>query len=195
MKDGSRPLSWERSHRWSAFLLMGSGYGDATQIRPGSEGSRKLYTITHDYMTYEKRLTNLIWVWNVKDITPTTTILTTTLVYSSYYPGDKYVDIVSLDPWNHGFTPENYSATLIVANDKPIAIGETDKLPSPTVLAAQPRWTWFLGWVELVKASNTVTEIREIYNGPRVVNRGDIILEGLGNVCIWLPVILHQVTN
>lgn len=163
--------------------------------RPGSEGSRKLYQITHDYMENTKGLTNLIWVWNVKDITPTTTILTATLVYSSYYPGNEYVDVVSMDPWNYGFTTENYSATLIIAKDKPIAIGETGQLPSPNVLATQPRWTWFLGWADEVTKSNTITEIRAIYDDPRIVNRGEINLEGPGNVCVWLPVILRRVTN
>ena len=150
---------------------------------PGPDGSQKLYRITHDYMT-AKGLTNLIWVWNVKDITTTTTALLT------YYPGDSYVDVVSLDPWINGFTTENYSATLTIANGKPIAIGECGKLPSPSVLAAQPCWTWFMGWAELVKASNTITEIRAVYSDPRVVNRGCIIKS-----CIWLPVILRTVTN
>lgn len=160
--------------------------------RPGPNGSLKLYQITYDYMTNEKGLTNLIWVWNVKDVTPTTTILTTT---SAYYPGDSYVDVVSLDPWETGFTTENYNAMLTISNGKPIAIGETGTLPPPDVLAAQPRWTWILGWAELVKASNTITEIRAVYNDPRVVNRGDIVLEDFGNVCVWLPVIWHKATN
>ena len=153
--------------------------------------SPELYRITYDYMTDEKKLTNLVWVWNVKDITPTTTIEEATAIYSSYYPGDEYVDVVSLDPWNHGFTTENYSATLIIANDKPIAIGETSTLPSPTVLEEQPRWTWFLGWAELVKEYNSEDEIRAVYDDPRL-NRGDIILEDLGNICIWLPIIAAQ---
>jgi mannan endo-1,4-beta-mannosidase len=150
--------------------------------RPGPNGSRKLYQITHDYMVYTKGLTNLIWVWSIKDITPTATILlSATLVYTSYYPGDEYVDVVALDPWNHGFTAENYSATLIIAKDKPIAIGETGELPPPSVLAAQPCWTYFLGWAELVKASNTITEIRAVYNDPRVVTLRRV----------WLPLLIR----
>lgn len=159
--------------------------------RPGITGSLKLYRDTHDYMVYTQGLTNLIWVWNVKDVTPTTTILSATLAYSSYYPGDEYVDVVSLDPWNHGFTTENYSATLIIANDKkPIAIGETGKLPSPSVLAAQPCWTWFLGWAEEVSVSNTITEIRAVYTDTRVLNRGEMEWEGPGSICVWLPLII-----
>jgi mannan endo-1,4-beta-mannosidase len=105
----------------------------------------------------------------------------------AYYPGDSYVDVVSLDPWINGFTMENYSATLSIANGKPIAIGECGELPSPSVLAAQPCWAWFLGWAELVKESNSEDEIRAVYNDPRVVNRGCIM-----KCCIWLPVILKS---
>ena len=36
--------------------------------RPGSSGSRRLYQITHDYLVGVKGLTNLVWVWNVKDV-------------------------------------------------------------------------------------------------------------------------------
>ena len=182
LKDNGGEVLWRPLHEMNADWCWWCG-------RTGPTGSLKLYQITHDYMVYTKGLTNLIWVWNVKDVTPTTTVLTATLEYSSYYPGDRYVDVVSIDPWNYGFTPENYSATLNIAKGKPIAIGESDKLPSPTVLAAQPGWTWFLGWAELVKASNTITEIRAVYNDCRVVNRGLI------KDCVWLPVILHTITN
>lgn len=188
LKNNGVEVLWRPLHEMNADWCWWCG-------RPGPNGSLKLYQITYDYMVYTKGLTNLIWVWNVKDVTPTTTILAATSVYTSYYPGDTYVDVVSMAPWNYGFTAENYSATLIIANDKPIAIGETAVLPSPTVLAAEPRWTWVLGWAELVKASNTVTEIRAVYNDRRVVNRGCIIWEGLGNSCIWLPVILRTATN
>jgi mannan endo-1,4-beta-mannosidase len=185
LKCSGVEVLWRPLHEMNADWCWWCG-------RPGPEGSRKLYTITYEYMTYEKGLTNLIWVWNIKDITPTTTISAATSVYTSYYPGDGYVDVVSLDPWNYGFTAENYSATLIIANGKPIAIGETSKLPSPSVLAAQPRWTWFLGWAEWVSASNTITEIRAVYNDPRVVNRGEMEWEGPGSVCVWLPLIVRE---
>ena len=141
------------------------------------ESSRKLYQITYEYMTYEKGLTNLIWVWNVKDVELDK--------IGDFYPGENYVDVVSLDPWVNGFTTENYRAMLNIAKDKPIAIAETAKLPTCIELAEQPRWTYFVSWAELVRASNTITEIIEIYNCPRVVNRGDIGLEDTDNVCIW----------
>jgi mannan endo-1,4-beta-mannosidase len=129
-------------------------------------------------MKNTRGLTNLIWVWSIKDVTTT---LTSTL---EYYPDDSYVDVVALDPWNYGFTTDDYSATLAIAKGKPIAIGETGKIPSPSVLAAQPCWTWFLGWAELVKLLNTPTEIRAVYNDPRVVT--------LCPFYSYLPLIMKQ---
>ena len=75
--------------------------------RPGLNGSLKLYQITYDYMTNSKGLTNLIWVWNVKDVDISN--------IGNYYPGDSYVDVVSLDVYVNGFTSENYNAMLNIA--------------------------------------------------------------------------------
>jgi mannan endo-1,4-beta-mannosidase len=84
----------------------------------------------------------------------------------------------------NGYSMTNYEAMLKIAKDKPLAIGECARLPSPSVLAAQPRWAWFLAWAELVKQHNTIEEINAFYNHPRVVNRGDI---NLGFTKVYLP--------
>jgi mannan endo-1,4-beta-mannosidase len=34
----------------------------------GPEGTVKLYQMLHDYMVKEKKLTNLIWVWDIQDL-------------------------------------------------------------------------------------------------------------------------------
>lgn len=51
--------------------------------RPGPDGTRRLYQITHDYLKHEKNLTNLIWTWNIQDFG--------TLLYDAdaYNPGDE----------------------------------------------------------------------------------------------------------
>ena len=35
----------------------------------GTRGTARLYQITHDYLVGTKGLTNLIWVWDVQDLT------------------------------------------------------------------------------------------------------------------------------
>ncbi|XXT14527.1 glycosyl hydrolase [Sorangium sp. So ce429] len=132
--------------------------------RPGDNGSRALYRITHDYLVNTKGLHNLIWVWNVKDVKIQS--------IQEYYPGDKYLDVASLDIYVNGYTQENYRAMLNIARGKPIAVGECQDLPSPSVLASQPRWVWFLGWAELVVQRSSPAQLRAIYNDPRVLTLG-----------------------
>jgi len=56
----------------------------------------------------------------------------------------------------------------------PMAIGECAKLPKEKLLAAQPRWIYFMPWAELVKSANTNEEIQAVYNNPRVITRDEM---------------------
>ena len=135
--------------------------------RPGPNGSRRLYQITHDYLI-SQGITNLIWVWNVKDVNT---------AIGDYWPGPSYVDVASLDVWVK-FEPSraDYQALLNLAAGKPIALGEVGRVPSPVLLTAQPRWTWFMVWAEWLTnpTYNTNDAVRRTYADPRVLNRGEI---------------------
>ena len=128
--------------------------------RPGPEGTRKIYQLTHDYLTKEKELDNLIWVWNVQDLS---------FDWEKYNPGEEYWDVMSLDVYDEaGFTRKNYELMLEIAGDKPIGIGECSKCPTPEMLRDQPRWTFFMAWAELVYRDNSPEEIKRLYGSPRV---------------------------
>ena len=129
--------------------------------RPGPEGTGRLYQITHDYLTKDLGLTNLIWIWDVQDLS---------WDFAAYNPGEGYFDIAALDMYGDGYTQEKYKAMLEVAGDKLIAIGECEKLPTPDELAAQPRWVFFMAWAELVYEGNTEQQIKTLYASDRVVN-------------------------
>jgi mannan endo-1,4-beta-mannosidase len=58
--------------------------------------------------------------------------------------------------------------------DKPIAIGECETLPTADELAAQPRWTFFMAWAELVQSGNSVQSIQHLYNAVNVVTLGQM---------------------
>ena len=131
--------------------------------RTGSQGTRRLYQMLHDYLTKTKGLDNLIWVWDVQDLSWN---------FNDYNPGDAYWDIAALDFYNgDGFTKAKYDAMLAVAGSKPIAIGECDRLPTATELRNQPRWVFFMGWSELVYEKNSATEIKNVYTAGNVVTR------------------------
>lgn len=118
-----------------------------------------------------KGLTNLIWVWDIQDFPNLSQDL------SDYNPGDSYWDIVALDIYRsdgQGFTEDKYNATIAVAGGKPIAIGECDVLPKASELAAQPLWTFFMAWAELVYEKNSEPEIRDLYNAADILTRDEL---------------------
>lgn len=128
--------------------------------RPGPQGTARLYQITHDYLTKEKGLTNLIWVWDMQDMSRD---------FAAYNPGDQYWDVFAFDVYERGFDQEWYDYIVPLVGKKPMAIGECSRLPSPATLAAQPRWTFFMSWSELVKEHNTEEEIRALYHHPQTI--------------------------
>ncbi|MFH9010911.1 glycosyl hydrolase [Streptomyces sp. NPDC017943] len=137
--------------------------------RPGSQGSARLFQITRDYLAGTKGLDNLIWVWNVQD--------NPAGGWSNYYPGNQYVDVVSLDVWykNHPSSAD-YQQMRGIAGTKPMAIAEIGKMPTAALLDSQTQWAWFMMWSEHLRGNNTNAEIQAAYFHPRVLNQGELTL-------------------
>jgi len=133
--------------------------------RPGPRGTAELFRITHDYFTSIKGLSNLIWVWDMQDMSRD---------FEEYDPGKEYWDIFGFDIYDQGYDISWYNYILPIVGDKPMAIGECSRLPSPEILEAQPRWVFFMPWAELVKQSNTREQIIEIYDHPVVIGREEM---------------------
>jgi len=130
--------------------------------RKGPDGTAKLYRLTHDYLVNVKGLTNLIWVWDMQDMSRD---------FQEYNPGAKYWDIFAFDVYADGYNQSWYDYILPIAGDKPIAIGECQKLPMPKILEAQPRWCFFMSWAELTFKGNSDDQIRALYLAPNVITR------------------------
>ena len=69
---------------------------------------------------------------------------------------------------------DRYDAMLAVAGNKPIAIGECDRLPSASELRNQPRWVVFMGWSELVYDRNSAAELKAVYGADNVLTRDEL---------------------
>lgn len=148
--------------------------------RQGSNGSSRLFQITKDYLD-SKGLSNLIYVWNVDLWADPNT-------YGNYYPGSNYVDVLSLDWYqdnagNRFPTQAAYNAMVSLAGSKPIALGEVGKVPTPTQLATQPRWTYWLVWAEYLTDQNwnTNANTQTTYFDYRTVNRAGLSLPSSSN--------------
>jgi mannan endo-1,4-beta-mannosidase len=163
LRDAGVPVLWRPVHEMNDGWSWWGG-------RPGANGSRKLYQIEHDYLA-GLGLTNLVWVWNVKDVSMDS--------IAGYWPGASYVDVASLDVWaKYEPSTSDYQALLAVAGGKPIALAEVGRTPSPALMNAQPRWAWWMVWAEWLTdpAYNTNAGVQASYFAPRVLNRGEINL-------------------
>lgn len=144
--------------------------------RPGPSGTARLYQITHDYFTYEKGLSNLIWVWNLQDFSSLSSDL------NSYDPGGQYWDVLTMDMYwsdGQGYTTAKYNAMANKAGSKPMGIGECQDLPAVSILQSQPKWSFFMGWSELTFQNNSNQKIQDIYWSDRVLTLGE--MSGWGN--------------
>jgi mannan endo-1,4-beta-mannosidase len=158
LKDKHVEVLWRPMHEMNQGQFWWGG-------RPGPQGTMKLYEMLHDYMVKEKKLTNLIWVWDIQDYKNLPADA------RGYKPPDEYWDVAALDVYDHstGFTDEKYKIMQEACDGKPMAIGECDKFPSAEILKAQPKWTFFMVWSELEFKDNTIDEIKAIHNAPNVL--------------------------
>jgi mannan endo-1,4-beta-mannosidase len=156
LKDSGVAVLFRPQHEMNQGVFWWGG-------RTGPNGTSKLYQITHDYLTRDKGLDNIVWVWSVQDLS---------WDFDQYNPGSDYFDIASLDVYGgDGFTQEKYNAMLAVSGGKPIAIGECARLPTASELAASPQWIYFMGWAELTFSSNSAEELTSLFSAPNVLVR------------------------
>jgi mannan endo-1,4-beta-mannosidase len=155
LEDNGVAVLWRPLHEMNQGNFWWGG-------RPGPSGTSRLYQITHDYLTNTKGLSNLIWLWDMQDLS---------WDIADYNPGSSYWDVFAFDIYDHGYSQSWYDYLLPIVGNKPMAIGECAKLPSSTVLNSQPRWVFFMGWADLVFSDNTTQQINNVYKHSRVINR------------------------
>lgn len=61
----------------------------------------RLWRFMHDYLSREKGLSNVLWVWS-PNVEPRATVAR----METYWPGDEYVDVVGLDGYDNTATPD-----------------------------------------------------------------------------------------
>jgi mannan endo-1,4-beta-mannosidase len=164
LRDAHVPVLFRPYHEMNGAWFWWGG-------RPGRDGSAALYRMIWDRFVNVHHLDNLVWVWNLNAPNPGWP------AFEAYYPGADVVDVASMDIYGE-FKQEFYANLLKVAGDKPIALAEVGKLPSPEVLARQPRWTYFMVWSEFIQKANPPELSNAVYHLPQALNRDDPRLAG-----------------
>ena len=164
LKDAGIPVLFRPLHEMNEGWAWWGG-------RPGANGSAKLYQITHDYLV-SKGLTNIIWVWALKDVAGGASQA------ASYYPGNAYVDVVALDVWVQKFPATDWYNALntIAAGQKPMALAEVGSVPQPAQMATQPKWVYWSVWMNWLTdpSYNTNDSIKAGYYDARTLHQGNV---------------------
>lgn len=106
--------------------------------RKGSGVAKELYKLMFDYFVNEKKLNNLIWVWNCRN--------------KEGYPGDEFVDVISVDIYLEKYEATDYVkdyASLIeeTTKNKVAALGEVGYIPNIEILQnSKTPWAYYMTW-------------------------------------------------
>jgi mannan endo-1,4-beta-mannosidase len=124
----------------------------------GPETARELYKLMFEYYTGKHRLDNLLWVWNC--------------ALPEGYPGDEYVDVISVDIYSEEYKATDYAAEYdeLIRNtsDKKVAaLAEVGYLPDIDLLErSHVPWAYYMTWSKefiIGEKYNPVGNLRRMY--------------------------------
>lgn len=130
----------------------------------GCETARELYKLMFRYYTRDKKLDNLLWVWNCR--------------LKEGYPGDEFVDVISVDIYLEKYAPTDYKAeyeALIAATteNKVAALAEVGYIPDIDALEkSRVPWAYFMSWSKewiIGEQYNSRERLKALYNSDYAI--------------------------
>jgi len=156
LKDRDIPILWRPLHEAAGNFHLGQP-GWFWWGASGPEANIALWEFMYDYLTNEKKLNNLIWVWNGQ--------------HKNWFPDPKTVHIVGYD---HYAPAKNYSSQKLKFNEalnmipdrnRMIALSENGSIPDPDNCKRDgAMWSWFMVWNDHTDDEN-VTNNNNFWSG------------------------------
>ena len=131
----------------------------------GAVVAMKLYRLMFDYFVNEKNLDNLLWVWNSSN--------------PEAYPGDDFVDIVSVDIYLQKYEKTDYreqyeQLVRATSRNKTAALAEVGYMPDIELLAqSHTPWAYFMTWSKefcIGEMYNTTERLKSIYDSSYAIS-------------------------
>ncbi len=164
LQDLGVPILWRPYHELNGVWFW---WGN----RKGPDGSEKLYRMMYDRYVNYFHLNNLIWVWGPNS--PRDLPNDEAYDYADFFPGLDYVDILATDVYHNDYKQSSYTQLLDLAKGKVIALSEVGEAPSPEILEEQPDWTYFMIWGDFVHTHNSLDQVKDLIDDPRVISHQD----------------------
>ena len=140
----------------------------------GAEPCVKLYRYLWDQLTNKYKLNNLLWEWTTS----------TSMHAADWYPGDKYVDMISCDKYNAiNYQPNEsaipatfFSMVAQTEGSKMVAMSENDTIPSLTnLLNDKAGWLYFCPWYQnYLTDLNRKETLDELYNSDYCITLDEL---------------------
>lgn len=155
-KDAHIPVLWRPFHESDGKWFW---WG-----RKGPKVACELYKLVFHLFVDEYHLDNLLWVWNCR--------------LSDGYPGDEYVDVISVDIYLEKSNKTDYKKEYeeLISNttkNKVAALAEIGYLPDIDMLSeSKVPFAYFMTWSKefiIGEQYNSVESLREVYASPYVV--------------------------
>lgn len=137
----------------------------------GPETAAGLYKLMYDHYTKVHHLDNLLWVWNCR--------------LKEGYPGDEYVDVISVDVYLPEYTATDYASEyqILIENtskNKVAALAEVGYIPDIHMLErSRIPWAYYMTWSKefcIGEQYNTDEHLKKIYASPYAITEGDVPL-------------------
>ena len=132
--------------------------------RRGPEVACALYKLMFRYFTEHHQLHNLLWVWNCP--------------LQEGYPGDEYVDVISMDIYLKEYRPTDYAAEYErlreqTTRNKIAALAEVGYMPDIQLLSeSRVPWAYYMTWSKefcIGEQYNTAAALRQMYDSEYAV--------------------------
>lgn len=176
LRNAGVPVLWRSYHEMNGgWFWWGKKAGDA--------GYKKLYRMLYERLVRFHGLNNLIWVYNANEVTEGVD------PYDKYFPGHDVVDVLATDVYRGGFAQKDYEQLLALAGDKPIALGEVGRVPTPEILGSQPRWTWFMRWGDAAGQGPEAQAFQATYQSDRTLTLEELPWVKLAQPKIHYPIL------
>ena len=159
LEDANVPVLWRPYHEMNGNWFWWGA-------RVGEHSTAALYRQIYDRLVNHHGLDNLVWVWSVDRPGDNS------LDFESVYPGDEYVDVVSLDVYGRDFAQSYYEDLVALAKGKPLVLGEVGNPPTPEILGRQPGWTMWVVWAGMARGTSRA-EYETLLDDPRVLSLED----------------------
>ncbi len=156
LSDAKVPVLWRPYHEMNGdWFWWGGRY-------KGKYTTAALYRQLFDRLVNYHKLDNLIWVWSVdRPSQPGREFV-------NYYPGNEFLDILSIDIYGNDFSQSYYDGLLALSKGKPVTLGEVGNPPSPEIIAQQPGWIYWVVWAGMARGTS-VADYGKLMADPRVV--------------------------